>query len=65
MIISQNLERETAVDGRSVRLIVRTFESTCSQQGLVSRIEGYRAEFLPVAYDRFFCQDLVQRNLAL
>lgn len=64
MVISANSKRKAAVDDM-VYAINRTLEGACRKQRVVGRVERDRAKLLPVPHVRVFCEDLVQRNLAL
>lgn len=65
MCISANCERETAVDLRICRLEVRILQRAASQHGLLSVVEGDGTEFLPVADQVIFDDNLVNGQFSL
>jgi len=65
MIISSDSEREAAVRHWVIRVVVRAFDGASGDETVVGLVKRYCSELFPVSHIGFFCQYLMQRNLAL
>ena len=63
--ITANSKGKAAADSRIFRGRVRVLQRAARKDGLLRLIKRYGAKLFPIADERVFCDDVVDRNLAL